>query len=456
MKTFRSTGLMSLFVIGLAIFTFFEYHKAQREGSYAEGERAAFTLQMHEIDRIRITRASDTMEFVKEGESWRIIKPLEDHAEDAAILGLLHSLTTQRIRQFDAEDSSGPIQWADFGLDKPAATFELGFGRQSQSLSLSSKNAFDGSFFVRQEDKLLVGDTGLAQIRDRELASFRSRKIYRDKLPVNKVLIDLNGEVFSLVRNSEKNKGQWTIEPKPSFALDSTKIANWIEQLVDFKPAEIIQEAISEEDKRTYLLLKPSMKIKVNDEWELTIGQNRAEDVFLHNNKRPTLYRATVQGLSQIRVGADYFRDGQKAFEFPVERARTIEVRSDKVNASFIRGDKGWSANEKGVEVNEEALVQLMQSVRSLEAAEFPPPAKTGISAPQIIVKDEKGEILLSLAWGSEFKPTKPYNANQALKYAQTNLEKDIMGVSKTKLDALISDALLKKNPTSKKTAEKK
>jgi hypothetical protein len=429
--------VMTVLVAGLAAYTFFEYRNSQNEGNFAQGESAPFTLKTENIDHFRIERNQDPVELKKTGENWQMLKPVQDEVEEASVLSAILTLTTQRVRQFGEE---GAVDWAKYGLASPLATFELGSAGKTESLSISEKHAFDGSFYLRRKDELLMGDTGFAQVSARSSNSFRSRQLYRESKSPEKIEMQFERQKYALV----KSGGNWSLEPTPSYPTDAGKINNWIEQFLEFKPAELVKDDPSDEDRRGFLLFVPSLKIVVNGDWSLLIGQDRAQDVFMATNKRSTVFRSTVQAMAAVRVPAVYFRDGKRAFDFPVEAARSIEIHDGKTSEAFKKSGSGWT-NSKGADASTQA-VAFMQALKSMEAREFPSTTKTGIDSPQVVVKDESGKEIFSLAWGSEFPARETYNNAISLRYARSSLEKDVIGLPKEKIMAMLG-ALKKTEP---------
>lgn len=434
MKSFRATWILAVLALALAIYTFVDYRKSQNEGVYADNERPTFTFKPESVTHIRIERPQEVIELDKQADGvWNMTQPVADRGDEAATLAFILSLTQERVRLFNPEDEKiGTVDWAKYGLAPPAVTIEMGSGGKKESLQISTKNAFDGSFYLRKDDELFVGDTGFAQIRDRNANGLRTRLLYREKTAAQDAQVDLEGLRYSVV----KKDGQWTLEPKPDFPLDSGKIERWLERVQDLRAGDIVKDGITEDDRKSYLLSKPSMLVQMKPDWSLTIGQDRAEDVFLFTNQRPVLYKISSQALSQIRVPPRYFRDGHRPFEFPIENAREIEVHLPKAGSFVMRKtDKGWSSPD-GKDTSEQA-VALMQAVHALDAKEYSSSIRSEISSPQIIVKGENGRELFTLAWGADFKAKETYNQGESLVYARTNIEKEILGLQKDKIEAL-------------------
>jgi hypothetical protein len=453
MKSFRATWVFIAVVVGLAGWTFYEYKHASEDLDRDQGERQAFTFKREDLDTLRMTAAGQTAELTRSGDAWKIVKPVDDMAESSAVEGFLYQLLALKLKVFRDDDGSKAADWAKYGLQPPKATIEIGSKGKMQSLAISTKNAFDGSFYVRLGDELLLGDPGLAQIADRPGSSFRSRRLWRDDdANVEHATVELEKEKYTLV----KEKDGWALQPKPSFPLNKDKIGAFIEKIQDFLPSEIVKEGIDDSDKSQYLLKKPfevitfdyKNKAGKDTQWTLTIGQSRGDEYFVYTNLRPTIYKATKAAAEKLHMPPAAFRDGRTPFQFPVEQAREVRVHMDKFSHTFKKNDSGWAladADNKDLELEQEKLVQLFQNIRNLDALEFAAAGQGIKGPPQIEILGDKG-ILFTLAWGDEYKAKSPWNAGATLRPVKTNLGgKEIAGLPKDKLEKLVDATLVRK-----------
>lgn len=464
MKNFGATWIMALVVAALAGYTFYEYKHAAEDLDRAQGERLAFTLKREDINEITLTSKGETTVLRKDGEQWKVVKPVEDLAENNAIEGYLFQVLVLKLKMFRSAEEGKDTNYAEFGLDKPSSAIELAAGDKRQSLAISSKNAFDGSFYVRQGDEVLLGDTGLAQIAERPAANFRSRHLWRfENATVEQVHVELGKDKFSFTRDKDK----WTVPDKADFPLDAAKVSAWVEKVQDTLPSEFVKEERTDEDLRAYLLLKPAAVIRLGykdkdgkaGEWVLTLGQDRAEDVFLYTNQRSTIYKATKAVADALRMPLEYFRDGHPPFQFDVERAREVRIKTAKFTHNFNKTESGWTlqGGPGDLELDQEKLVQLFQKIRNLEASEFSPKPVALKTAPQIEIRGEDGATVFTLAWGDEVKGTSAWNKNTALYRVNTSLHKGTVHVAKDKLDKLVDESMVRKKiaPLPEKPANK-
>lgn len=463
-RKFSATWVLAILVGALAAYTFYEYRQAAEDGGMAENERRAFDFKPEQVRELKITRGATVERFLKDGANWRMKEPVEDLAETSSVDGFLWGLVGQRLATFRDEESRG-ISWSEFGLEQPAMRLDVTTqdGR-TQSLAIGTKNAFDGSFYVRQGDELFLTDPGLAHIKDRPAGALRSRRLWRGvEVPVESAEVVFSGR-GGLSYKITKQDGKWVIEPKPPFSVSDEKVESWIDALRIFSPADIVSEDAANAPPAIF---KVTLNFKRDGKpaaWTLSMNSESASGtVLVHSTSRPTLYRAGDSAVARLRVTPEYFRDGRAPFAIPVEQVRSVEIRAGELRRTFVRDDGVWSlapvSKARGEspdvgdwELDGDRLVTLMQTVSGLDAAEFLPraPASSGIGEPQFVARDKDGETLFELAWGREYKAREAFNRSSALIYTKTNLEKEVMGVVKERLDKLIDPTIIKRRSPKK------
>lgn len=455
MKGFRTTYVLAAVVLVLAGYTFFEYRHAADDLQKSEGERPAFSLKREDIDEIQIAAGGQTTDLHKVDGKWLLTKPVEDLADTPAVEGYLYQVVAQKLKTFQSPEEAKSPDWKQYGLEPPRATVEVGAKGKKESLAVSTKTAFDGNLFVRQGNELLLADAGVTQIADRQASSLRSRRIWRDEgATIERASVESDGgkERFSLI----KEKDAWKMEPAPTFSVDGEKVSAWIERVQELMPDEFVKEGVDEKDKAEYLLKKSSLVVKLtyktkdgkDGSWTLTVGQDKAGDFFLHTNQRPTLYKVKKAGVEKLAVTPSYFRDGKTPFQFPLEQARELKIRTDKLFRTFRKGDAGWTLAEaeKDLELDQDKLVRLIQDIRGLEAQEFLDRSRAPKSKPQIEILGDGGKVLLAVKWGEEYKAKNPWNSGTSLRYVETNVGgHNVLGVPKDKLDRLVDSTIVRK-----------
>lgn len=451
MKSFRSTFLALVFVGGLVGYSIYEYRKGEVTENKAIGEEKLFSFLKEDVDHVVIKRKDETIEIKRDGDYWQVLQPVQDLAELSAVDGFLHMTLAQKARPLQSSDEAKITNWAEFGLEPAGRVIEISAKGKTEVLQVSSKNAFDGSYYLRMKDQIYLADRGLAQTADRSASTFRSRRLWREEdMSVDSAQVELNYENLKGKFTFKKNGDVWTIEPKPKFVVDSERIVNWIRRVQDLVPIEIVADQIKDGEKRGMLLLKPSLTVSLPNKkgglWTIVIGQDKAEDVYLYTNVRDTIYRIQTPALRQVRVDAAFFRDGHTPFLFPLEQAQEVELMKPGFSQKLKRDHEAWSAGE-GVKVDQDKLIGLFQTIRQLDVQEYvDPKAVSGFLPEQnIIVRDAAGKVLLSLAWGGEYKSKLPYGRGLGLTYLRSNLSSDVIAISKEAMSGLIDPSIVTK-----------
>jgi hypothetical protein len=458
-RGFRGTWILFAMVAALAGYTYWEYRKAAVPDQDTAEEKKLFNIKTAEVDEIKLTRPGGTIDVVRDGSDWKVKQPIEDAADSASVEGFIFTIAVHKGKVFRSEEEVKSTKWSDFGFEPPALTIEITDNKKPQTIDVGTKNAFDGSFYIRKDGELLLTDPGVASAVNRDANSFRSRKLWREgDAEVSSAEVVLEKEKYGLKKDGDK----WTMQPAPKFTIDNHRVERWLRNVQALSPADIASESLSEEDKRSDLLLKPSLTIKLDfkradgakGEWALTAGQDKAEDLYLFTNQRPTVYKTRNAALAEVRVPAAYFRDGKAPFHFDLEQAAEVEIINGAFKHKFKKDGGNWKlAEDDKNELVADKLVTFFQNLSDLESTDFMPAgqAKGFKSQAQVAVKDGKGLTLLALSWGDEYKTKQPYNKGMTFRYIKTNLEKEAMGVPTAKITSLMDTSMVKAKAEEKK-----
>jgi hypothetical protein len=464
MKAFRGTAVLSLFVVLLAGYTAWEYKKASLHSGDTDVEKRLFYFVPDDVDSFRIKRPDSTVSVVHHGDEWQMIEPAKDLAEKSAVEAFLYSVMIQKGKVFRDADESKTTDLKQFGLDPAGAVIEINSHQKTESLSVSTKNAYDGSYYILHNGQVLLGDRGLAQIVARDPNSLRTKKLWRERdAVILSAEVEVNQDQIKDKFSLKKDGDSWLLDPKPPFAIDVHKIETWLAGLHALNPGDIASEKLSEAQKREFLLLKPSLKAHVtlkkadgkDGTWDVTVGQDRGDDVFMYTNLRDTVYRASASTLSALRVNRDYFRDGKSPFHFQLEQAHLIQVNGLKIE----KDGSTWKLKDApaGSELVQDQLTEFLHNLSRLEAQEYPRAKDAkGFKPEQTIrIEDAKGGVLLELSWGDEFKAREPWNKGMTFRFVKTNLDKEVLGVNSAKIASLTKAGLVATRAENKKTDKK-
>ena len=451
---FKATYLWAILVLGLAGYTYWDYRKTAGGPELEKGERLAFSVKREDVTAIKFTRGTDKVELKKEGDEWRLLAPVQDWAEDSIIDGFLFGIMNEKVRGF-REDDTKP-DWTKYGLVPPGVRIELATPKITQVMEISSKNAFDGSFYVRQGEELVAGASSLAQTTNRTVNSFRSRRIWRHAdAEVTRVEADYGvpAENFS----AEKVSGVWTLRPTPKFPVDAARIEHWVTAVEDLSAAEFVRDGT--EDLKPYGLDRPRLKVGLDyhaegeapGRWELRVGREQGGDAFFYTNDRATILKAPVATTRKILATPEYFRDGRVPFKFDAEAAREVRVRSGKLNFRARKDGATWTLVDAkdGRTLDEAEFKELVGTIGTLHAVDFPGRAVEVKGPPAVEILDQAGHPLLTLAFGADYTSKVPWNEKAAPRAVRVN-GGETFGLPKAQIENLIKERLIKeKTPAS-------
>ena len=97
-------------------------------------------------------RRTGTLKFVKSGNEWHMTQPVAARADFGTIDGLVSRINTLQMKSIVAQDAA---KAADYGLDKPAATVNIGIGSSQASLAIG-KSSGEGAVYARDLSRPMV------------------------------------------------------------------------------------------------------------------------------------------------------------------------------------------------------------------------------------------------------------------------------------------------------------
>jgi len=206
--------------------------------------RDLITFKVDDINRIQIAKDNgETIELVKNGDKWRIIKPAEYLADPTQVRQFLSTLVNAKIADFIAD---APSSVSQFGLEKPHLTVTA-FGKDSASESLlfgfkQTEQGKDG-IYVRRGERTPVYtvhqwvltnlNRSVFDLRDKTVFGFEPSR-------VETVDAKVGSDHFILKRAPG---GKWDItEGGSTVAADVPVVERFLDELRDLKGVSIIAD----------------------------------------------------------------------------------------------------------------------------------------------------------------------------------------------------------------------
>ena len=175
MRPFLPTIIFSLLVAFLVALAYFDFQKGKEESFFKEVKDNVFPeIEGTHLDQVIFYNGQQTIEFrVEEGE-WKIYQPQFDEGEDTKIDNFLMKILDQRVYSVQVE---GDIPWVEYGLEEAAGyiQFKTKEGRVYR-VDFSDETSFDGRYYLRRGDELLIGHTYWGSLKKVEFLNFKKEE----------------------------------------------------------------------------------------------------------------------------------------------------------------------------------------------------------------------------------------------------------------------------------------
>ena len=198
-------------------------------------DKAALAFDQAGVTSLELASGTQTIRLEKNGEEWKLVKPIQAPADFVSVSGLIGQLqsaqmTTLKDRPEDLKDLK------QYGLDKPVVVATLGTGASSVKFELG-KEADTGSVWGRDPAKAAVFsiNNGVAMELKKTVDNFRRKEVF-DFRPFNTTRFEItrgaDTRAFERVKGTGANAvDTWKQIAPAAKAVDSS---NFEGALLDF------------------------------------------------------------------------------------------------------------------------------------------------------------------------------------------------------------------------------
>jgi hypothetical protein len=196
-------------------------------------EKRLFLVDQGSLGRIRLKRGRDTIELVRSGEDWEMVSPVSDRVDEAAVIGLVDTLSLQMAEVF--------LDWEDELSMLPKNILIELFDREQRLIDSADvyywgKELNRGTLLHRQ------GAVEAARTRreffellDMEASDLRYRRLFDVSLD-DVVMIKMTWEGETSVI---ENNGGWK---KDGLPVPDKKVLSIIETIREMKAVKLVKE----------------------------------------------------------------------------------------------------------------------------------------------------------------------------------------------------------------------
>lgn len=347
-------------------------------------------------------------------EAWWIENPVEERANQDAVLGFVEALAQERAINIansnDETGSQGKVEWSSFGLDQPKGSIAIFDPTgQSSTVIVGTRINFEGKAYLRrnEENQVLLGSSDWLNRIEKSLSEFRDHRILRQPAASVKFIEFLIGpKTHRFERKDEK----WIFIQQPTWELDQNKVRELIGQLFGDMIMDYKREGkLTSADMKEFGLDQPTMRLRVGidgmkEDWTATISNVRSSVVFMQINRPSMIVSVDVgDGLRMIEMDPAKLRDRHTPFNFDKAKVAEVEIRSgDSVLKAKKKGSE-WSVveNSSKLPIKPEAVGQFLDRLRGLEVLDYLDKKSelTGQGTTSVSLRTGTGEPVLELVY---------------------------------------------------------
>jgi hypothetical protein len=249
----------------------------------AEQQRQAeakklFSVQSGDITLLVLKKGPEEIRLAKEGNDWRLTKPLAQPADPLTVNSLLGALTAlQQTRELAEEKDL-----ARFGLDKPAFILEFTAKGAVHRLVFGSRTPGDQGFYVLKDQapQVLIVAAAAKETLDRPLKDLREKTLLEfSPDQVKGLALRLGGVNLELKRTKP---GVWQWEGRETLKIRTDRVESLLRTLQLARAQDFVDEA--PKDLKAYgLAPKPAGEVVVTLEkgpQTLLLGARQGKSTF--------------------------------------------------------------------------------------------------------------------------------------------------------------------------------
>jgi len=367
----------------------------------AETRRYAAIFDPAALDEFDLTRGNETLSFRQVLGGWRLIAPVEDRADPAAVDRLLGAARFLAVR--DRQRTRDPAAVPESGLATPRVRLDLR-GPRTVRLDFGSATALPGEIFARlggQPELLRVPDSIL------ELATATASD-FRDPRLTDLVPEDI--ERFTVRRADGEmtlrlERGRWFIDKPVRAAADPRAIRDFLERLLglritDFQPPAATTAPDALPGQVAQLALTPRGG---GEEIHLELLRETTPDrITARYAPRGGALTVDPAALLLFDVSPEELRDRSLGYVEPDAIDRIVLSVAGKTT-TLVRLEDDWMVHEDDQPVEAARVDAIVEAFNTLQVAGFgtaASPRETGLDEPAIRLR--------FFAWLSENTPEEP------------------------------------------------
>jgi hypothetical protein len=207
-------------------------------------DKAVLKLERDKIDALTINAPPATTRFAKREGEWRLVSPIDARADFTAVDGLVSRLNTMQMKSIVAAE---PATLSEYGLDKPAATVQIGSG-SSQATLLIGKGAGEGLVYAKDQSRpaVMQVESSLLEELKKAPGDYRPKDLF-DARSFNTTGLQIvrKGQTLAFEKAKVKNKeGQeeekWRQTAPAAQEVDATRMESLLTAVTQSRAVDFV------------------------------------------------------------------------------------------------------------------------------------------------------------------------------------------------------------------------
>lgn len=335
----RTTVIVAVVLVALGAYIYFfegeEHFFSGEPTSETESEvEKVFDLEAGDLREIEIQRKEGvSIELGKDGESWRILEPIQADADSTEVDTLLSNITgleRTRVVYEGAEAEEGDeVNLSDFGLGEPEleVLFKIEEESESKGFLMGNETPTGTNRYAKLvgDDKVFLVSSHLKRNFEKEAWDLRDKKVLHfEPDQVQKVMLaGPEGEVI-LAKSGEE---QWNVTT-PSFCRADRYIASsLISRFETAKMEEIVTESTENLDE--YGLSQPAYEVNLELDGghsvKLSVGGERDGRFYARNGARSEVFLVASSLVDDIKKDASEYRS-KRLFDYATYQVKKFQI----------------------------------------------------------------------------------------------------------------------------------
>jgi hypothetical protein len=397
MRRYASTLVLSALALGLGAYVAWVERKAPSTSELREKDkRIVRDLDRQAIRTIRLERGAETVVLKKDGESWRIEKPVAFPADSGAVESLLSAVEFLDLQR--RIDGGKP---AEYGLDKPRARIEIE-GASAVRLRVGADDATGRSVYVSAESgPVWVVERNFLDALQKPIADLRDRHVIRtDRTSVKTITLVKDGARTTLERSGE----DWVLAADGKVMAAADRVSAILARIEGTQATRVVSEGLADLAKYGLDPAARSVEIDAGGVETLLVGNACGES-------SGEVYAARKGKASAIFCVKDDDADGWFADPALLRETRLVPFSTDDVERATIeaggrklalaRKDGKWKMIDPAQSADGDVVTKWLADLAAFRATENVAfdAARQGLVRPARVTLEASGRTL-ALAFG--------------------------------------------------------